>query len=97
MQIKLLNTIKQYDTSFFCWCMDLEIRPTLTRASRLVSHTADGYYYVAILLGLYLYSAEIPSAFYYYGRPGYLGRTNLLLRPKARSKARPPCVQHWRL
>ncbi len=64
MQIKLLNTIRYCDISFFCWCMGLQIRPLLARASRLVSHTADGYYYGLILLAMYLYGAAVPATFY---------------------------------
>lgn len=64
MQIKLLNTIKHYDIGIFCWCMELQIRPLLARASRLVSHTGDGYYYGLILLAMYVYGAAVPVAFY---------------------------------
>ena len=62
--MKLLNTIKHYDISFFCWCMDLPFRPILARISRQVSRSADGYYYAVVALLMYLAQAVVPTNLY---------------------------------
>lgn len=46
--MRFLNTIIRWDHQTFSWCMRRKHQELLTRSSRLISSSADGYLYVAI-------------------------------------------------
>lgn len=58
--MKVIDTIKSYDVGIFLWVSERKTRHTLARVARLVSRTADGPLYLALMLIL-AYAGQEPQ------------------------------------
>lgn len=65
LENRLLRSVKHYDIQLFCCCTLVRTRPIISRLSRYVSHTGDGYYYALLLLLLFYSRQEIDHSFYW--------------------------------
>ena len=51
----LIKSAYTWDTALFCWCLSRKHASRIANASRLISHTGDGYLYAAIGIIAHLY------------------------------------------
>ena len=56
--MQILNTLTQYDTRMFLWCVNSRHQNMLAKTARQVSRSGDGYLQVLIPVGLALVAGE---------------------------------------
>ena len=56
--MQILNTLTQYDTRMFLWCVNSRHQNMLAKTARQVSRSGDGYLQVLIPTGLALVAGE---------------------------------------